>query len=815
MISLFKKEIRAFFNSVTGYLVISVFLTLNSLFLWIIPDEFNLLDGQYASIENLFIIAPWVFLFLIPAITMRMFADEKRAGTMEFLLTKPLTEIQVILAKYLAALSLVLFSLLPTLLYFYSIYELGNPVGNIDTGATMGSYIGLFFLGGAYVAIGLLSSSLTDNPIISFILAALLSFFFYMGFDQLASLDIFGDLDLIILNLGINEHYLSISRGVVDSRDILYFLGIIVFFITMARLTLQSRKWDKQSRKQDFLTFGLITAIVIVFNIAGSFTFARFDLTSEKRYSLSDATIDLLDRIEDPMLFRIYLEGEFPAELQRLKRETQQMLDEFRAYNGLIEYEFINPTSNDDPEQLAQLLQQRGVMPTTIDMRTDDGRTQRSIYPGGLVGYQDRETAINLLQSMINRSPEYQVNVSVQNLEYNLANSVRRLIMQDKPLIGFTEGHGEWDRKYVASISAELAGTYRLDRFNLREFAVDSTTGQPSLQSQLRRINSFDLLVVAGPTTPFNELDKFLIDQYVMNGGKIMWLIDPVSANMDSLSKASEFLAVPQMENLNIDDMLFKYGVRLNTVLLQDYNCAGVNDRREINDWPYFPVMLDLVDHPITKNLNGVKLEFGSTIDTIYTPSVKKTPLLVSSQYSKEQQTPGIVTLRTLYREKYPEEFQQKYLTTAVLLEGQFESIYRNRLVPKNLEAQGISLRDTSRWTQQIVIADADVIKNQLNLVNPNLERGVPLPLGMDQFLGGVQFGNDDFILNAVDYMLDDSGLISVRTKEFKIRMLNEPRVKETRFFWVILNTAVPIAFIVLFGILYTLNRQRKHAIKA
>ncbi len=815
MISLFKKEIRAFFNSVTGYLVISVFLALNSLFLWILPDNFNLMDSNYASIENLFIISPWVFLFLIPAITMRMFADEKRTGTMEFLLTKPLTEIQIIVAKYIAALSLVLFSLLPTLLYFYSIYELGNPSGNIDAGATVGSYIGLFLLGGAYVAVGLFASALTDNPIISFILAALLSFFLYMGLDQLAGLNIFGDADLMILNLGINEHYLSISRGVIDSRDVLYFVGLVVLFGAMARLTLQSRKWDKRSRKADFIQFGLIAAIIVVFNLIGSFTFSRIDLTSEKRYSLSEATINLIDRIEDPMLFKIYLKGEYPADLQRLQRETQQMLDEFRAYNRLIEYEFINPSEEDNPEQFSQLLQQRGVMPTTIDVRTDDGRSQKSIYPGGIVAYQDRETAVNLLQSIINRSAQDQVNISIQNLEYNLANTLRRLIIQEKPLIGFTTGHGEWERKYVASISAELAGTYRLDRFNIREFAIDTITGQPSLQSQLRKINSYDLLVIARPTEAFNELDKFLIDQYVMNGGKIMWLVDPVYANMDSLSQASEFLAFPQMEQLNIDDMLFKYGVRLNNVLLQDFNCAGVNDRREVNDWPYYPVMLDLIDHPITKNLNGVKLEFASTIDTIFTPTVKKTPLLVSSQYSREQQMPGIVSLRYLYREKYPEEFHQQFLTTAVLLEGKFESIYRNRLVPQNLEAQGISLRDTSRWTQQIVIADADVIKNQLNLVNPNIERGTPLPLGYDQFLFGTQFGNDDFILNAIDYMLDESGLTTVRTKEFKIRLLDMPRIQEHRLFWLLLNSAVPIGFVLLFGLLYTLNRKRKHAIKA
>lgn len=244
MKSLLIKEIRGFFNSLTGYLVVIVFLLLNSLFLWILPGNFNILDGGYASLDNLFLLSPWVFLFLIPAITMRLFADEKRGGTMEFLLTKPITDLQIILAKYLAGLLLVILSVIPTLVFYYTVHELGNPVGNIDQGGTIGSYLGLVFLGGAYVAIGLFASSVTENQIISFILAAILSFFFFLGFDQIAGLEIFGNWDLIILGLGINEHYVSMSKGVLDTRDMIYFITLIMAFLLGTRLVLQSRKWE-------------------------------------------------------------------------------------------------------------------------------------------------------------------------------------------------------------------------------------------------------------------------------------------------------------------------------------------------------------------------------------------------------------------------------------------------------------------------------------------------------------------------------------------------------------------------------------------
>lgn len=243
MYTLLKKEISGFFSSITGYIVIIVFLIINSLFMWVFPGSNNVLEGGYATLDSLFTIAPWVFLFLAPAVTMRMFADEKKSGTIELLFTRPLSDFQIIFSKYLAALLLVLFSLLPTLIYYYSVYQLGNPVGNIDTGGTWGSYIGLFFLGAIYVAIGILSSSFSDNQIVSFIIGMLLCFVFYIGFDYISEIPFFKSFDSLIINIGINEHYKSMSRGVIDSRDMIYFVSVIAFFLLVTKTVLQSRKW--------------------------------------------------------------------------------------------------------------------------------------------------------------------------------------------------------------------------------------------------------------------------------------------------------------------------------------------------------------------------------------------------------------------------------------------------------------------------------------------------------------------------------------------------------------------------------------------
>lgn len=243
MKSLFIKELNHFFSSITGYLVMAVFLVLTSLFLFVLPGMFNIFDSGYAGVDNLFLLAPWVFLFLVPALTMRMFSDEKRTGTLELLLTKPLSDFELIFAKFLAGFTLVLLALLPTLIFVYTVYSLGNPVGNLDSGATIGSFVGLLLLGGGYVAIGIFSSSLTDNPIVSFIVAVLLSLFVYVGFEQIAELKLFGVADLIILNLGINEHYTSLSRGVIDSRDIVYYISLMALFFATTQLVIKSRKW--------------------------------------------------------------------------------------------------------------------------------------------------------------------------------------------------------------------------------------------------------------------------------------------------------------------------------------------------------------------------------------------------------------------------------------------------------------------------------------------------------------------------------------------------------------------------------------------
>ncbi len=569
-----------------------------------------------------------------------------------------------------------------------------------------------------------------------------------------------------------------------------------------------------KKRTQDSTRFLALVVILILLNIIGSFTFFRVDLTAEQRYSLNPATKTLLENLDDKVYFKIYLDGDFPADFKRLQRETKQMLDEFRAYSPNIEYTFINPNEGDDDKTKREIweeLRYKGLEAIQIEEREEGGSSQVQIFPGAIAGYAEREVAIPLLATQMAIAPTEQVNSSIEKLEYTLANGIRKITTLEKPRIAFVTGNGQLEAKYVADIGRELSQYYTVEQLNLREFKADSTGGQISITSQMRKINSFDALIIAKPTVPFSDLDKLLLDQFIMGGGKTLWFIDAVRAEMDSLSYAPQFLAYPTADDLNLTDWLFRYGVRVNTNLVQDMVAGGVNDRKSINPWIYFPLIMPQVEHPITKDLNAIKLEFASTIDTIIAPGIKKTFLLRTSPYSRVVSTPHMVNLQTLYQQHNEADFKQRNLPVGVLLEGKFYSTFKNRIIPKENSGEQFKLIEQSTETQMLVVGDGDIIRNQLNLTNPNIPRGTPLPLGYDQFTG-MQYGNKDFILNTIDYMLDDSNLMSIRSRELTLRLLDYNKIAADKTYYKLLNTALPVALVLVFGLLYTWLRRRKYS---
>ncbi len=560
----------------------------------------------------------------------------------------------------------------------------------------------------------------------------------------------------------------------------------------------------------------LISLLILLFvNIISYFIFTRIDLTAEKRYTLSESTKKYLKDIDDVVYFQVYLEGEFPAGFKRLRAETKEMLDEFRAYNDNIQYSFINPSEGDDMKKKQNTYEQlvnKGIQPTNIKVKTTDGSSQQWIFPGALVSYKQKEVAVQLFTNQLGTPSDQVLNNSVQNLEYNLINAVRKLLVKQKPRIAFTRGHGELDNLRLADILFSLSDYYDVDTVNINgkinSLMVRGTKEKPLL-------NKYRALIIAQPDSAFNEKDKYFIDQFVMHGGRVLWLLDPVFANMDSLQRTNQTIGIAIDRNL--DDMLFNYGVRINTNLLLDMNALpipavtgqyGGQPKVELLPWYYFPVIIPSSKHPIVSNLNAIKMEFVSTIDTVGGKGIKKTVLLSSSKYSNVVNTPARISLDLLQSVPDERRYNKSNLSVAVLLEGSFKSVYLNRISPEMVsDVASFDYKEKSPETKMIVVSDGDVIKNQVDKKTKN-----PYPLGYDQYTGET-FGNKEFIMNCVDYLCDDSGIISVRSREVKMRLLDPKKINNsgTKLSMQLINTVGPVLLVLLFGLIQLIVRKFRY----
>ena len=803
MIAQLQKELKVYFSGILGYLIIGIYLLINGLMLWVFNGPFNLLDGGYATLSNYFGLAPWVFLFLIPAVSMRVFSDELKSGMMELLIVRPISTRELVLAKFLGTLSVVVLSILPTFIYLWSMSELGSPVGNIDWGASIGSFVGLLALGGAYTAIAVFASSLTTNNVVAFVLGVVFNAGIYIGFEALANLYQFSGWELVVRNLGINEHYISMSRGVLDARDLGYFIGIILLFLGLTQVLVA--RGNQKRPLRDAAVF-ILPALALL--TSSYLIHWRIDLTEEGRYSLSEGTEGLLDQLDEPLLVKIYLEGEFPAGFERLKLESRYMLEEWSARNGNVFFEFINPNQVENAQEFKNQLATKGINAVQLQVSSKNGQSVLNVFPAAILSYREKEEVAILLEDVMVFDPAEQVNVSIQQLEFNLARSLSALLQDEKPKVAMITGHGELSALQTAGIGMALSEHYMVERFSTQTYKA-LPNGEPDIEDLIRRLNTFELAIIAKPTKAFSELDKYFLDQYAMGGGHLMWFIDGVHAEMDSLSYGPDFLAYPTYFDLNITDLLFKYGVRVNTDLIQDVRCAGINDRRNVNPWVYFP-LFGATDHPSVANLNAIKGEFSSSLDTLEAPGIKKTALLQSSSNAKRVPAPHTVSLEALYNRPDPRSFNQSDLLSGILLEGVFESAYANRIAPKAAGASLPQLKQ-SNPTSMAVFSDGDLIRNQVNLINPELPRGQPMPLGFDQYTN-IQYGNDDLVLNIVDYMLDDRGLMDTRTRDVKLRLLDQQKISSNASFWKFLNVAFPEFLLLLAALLFNLIRRKKYA---
>ena len=801
MYSLLKKEIKTFLGSLIGYLAVFVFLLVTGLFLWVFPGNYNIPESGYATLEPLFSLAPWLYLFLVPAITMRFFADEKRSGTIEILLTRPISDFRLVLAKFLAGMVLVIFSLLPTLLYFLSVYYLGNPIGSIDAGATWGSFFGLFFLATIYVAIGVFASVLTDNQIVSFILAMVLSFIFYLGFEFVASSEIPYLMEQVFMWMSINEHYLSTSRGVIDLRDVIYFLGMTFLFLYATSLLLRRGKMKTRRSKFRSLLVGIVALVIFV---ASTNFLYRIDLTIDHRYSLSPISKQIAAELPEAVSIDFYLEGELEPGLKKLQREVFEKIAVLNVYaDKPIRISLTDPyniANNERREELIEELYQKGIKPTSFRHETEMGVTTKLIFPGAIIRMGGREVAVNFLQYNQDFSHEYNFNHSVEGVEFELVNAFQKLMRTKRSTIAFLEGHGEFDQYKVMDFANSLLEDFDVKRINT------TTLGEYA--------DNFDVLVVAGPDKAFEEADKFIIDQYIMNGGKVVWLVDPVSINTDSLSRGFRTFAFPR--DINLGDQFFKYGIRLNYELLQDVECAriavntappGVEPSFTTHPWYYSPLLIPNDNHPLSRNLNRVFTEYVSSIDTIEnTPGLYKSVILSTSPYARRVKSPSSVSLQNINNPPARELFTDAFVPVGAVVEGIFPSLFKNRMV-EQFGFSSSKILDESKPTKMVVIADAGIIANKVDYSgqNPRIQE-----LGYDRVANRV-WGNKEFLMNTIYYLNDDKGVMQLRNRTLKMRLLDQVRLREEKTFWQWLNVLAPLAVLALFGILYNLFRRRRY----
>ncbi|MEA3443258.1 MAG: gliding motility-associated ABC transporter substrate-binding protein GldG [Bacteroidota bacterium] len=567
----------------------------------------------------------------------------------------------------------------------------------------------------------------------------------------------------------------------------------------------------KEIKKQNIIQLILVVAIVILLNFVSNFTFVRLDLTAEKRYTLSPTTIEFLENLDDVVYFKVYLSGkDLPYGFKRLQNATREMLDEFRNYaDNYIQYEFIDPFESPDLAtrgEIGRQLMKKGLSPTNIEERDDKGGvSEKLIFSGAIISYREKESSLELLKNSINSSGEENLNSSIEGLEFDLVNSIMKLSKIRKEKIAFIEGHGELPELEIADAANSLSEFYTVKRVKIN--------------GRINSLSEFECIIIARPDSVFSNQDKFIIDQFIMRGGKALWLIDGVDVSMDSLMYSSSVIAL--INHTNLEDQLFKYGVRINPNLVQDMQCGGLKLKTSVAGaplkfrtfpWVYFPLLVSNNNSSITKNLDLVKTQFVSTIDTVgVSKKVKKEFLLFSSQRSRIINAPAQIKLNLVNQVLNDDYFDKAFLPTAVLLEGEFESVFKNRLSPDFTEKKEIHFKENSQPTKMIVVADGDIIRNSFRRAEGQY---IPLPLGYDRHTEMSFAGNKDFILNAVNYLLDDLGVMEIRSREIKLRLLDKARVQNEPLFWKLINILVPILFVVVFGIIFNYFRRRKYSIK-
>ena len=545
------------------------------------------------------------------------------------------------------------------------------------------------------------------------------------------------------------------------------------------------------SKKLKHSIYLFITLIVL--NIVSQGFYNRIDLTTDNRYTLAKVTKDIVANIDKQLIVKVYLEGDFPSEFKRLQIETRQFLEELNAKNSFIKIQFIRPDNQ------RERLIKAGMIPSQLTVKEDGKLSNAIIFPWAEIVYKKKTNIVSLLPNAAAQSQEDQLETAVENLEFSFSNAIYKLQEEKQKTVAVLSGNKELLDIQLYSFLSEVTKKHRLAKFTLDSVATNS-------EKSLQNLQQFDLAIIAKPTESFTEKEKLVLDQYIMNGGKTLWMLENVQADTDSLFKDGKMLAYPR--DLNLTDFFFSYGLRVNVTLIQDLYAAkiplatgniGNKPKFQNLNWFYHPLVSGNQTHAISKNIAPVRLRFANQIDTLEN-SLKKTVLLMSSMLTRKTGTPAIIALESIAKEPKEEDYSSGFQIFSLLIEGDFTSMYANRIKPFNIK----KFSKKSSHNKMIVISDGDIGRNQL-------QKGKPFDLAQDKWTGE-QFGNKDFLLNAVDYLLDDNGLIELRNKNVQINLLDKERAYQERTFWQFVNIVLPLLVLLTFGFVFQYVRKRTYS---
>ena len=557
-------------------------------------------------------------------------------------------------------------------------------------------------------------------------------------------------------------------------------------------------------RQQKLLKGLLFIVALVLLNVLSQYFYTRFDFTKEKRYTLHPKTKENLQKVNKPITITVFLDGEIPSAFKRLRNATQDLLNDYKALaNTQVTVVFEDPLAGvpaNEQDTIINSLLQIGIKPVAVNIKNDAGVTQKIIFPMAMIEMDGKQTPINLLQKTGGAATDYEENItsSIQNLEYTFTSAIKRLQTELSPKIGFTEAHEEPSNLFLYDAITSLSQYFYVGRVDLNLITK-------------KGLDDLDVLIIAKPKKPFTELEKYKINYFVMKGGKLVWALDQVDAELDNLQSKGQMMV--SNRDLNLDDMLFEYGARVNYNLIADLNCAtipvasgmpGQQTQLDMAPWLYYPILNADTASSLVKNLDGIRTEFVSTVDTISVPNIKHQVLFQTSAYHKIFETPKMLSLQFLNEQPSLEDYLTNIKPVAVLLTGSFKNVFLNRPIPEGIK-EDYNLPSNSKATKMIVIGDGDVFSNQVSKTDQS-----PFPLGVDRF-SQQNYGNKSFLLNIADDFTDENNLISLRNKEIKLRLLDQTLLRTEKTKWQLINSVLPLVLLICFAIFQHYYRKYKY----